>query len=423
MKIINSKDIKESFYNYDRIDLDIDVKDIILDIKKNGDQAVRNYTKIFDHVDLDNIKISQNEVSKAYENINKETIDAFKFSAKNIQLFAEKQLEQFKDFEYEIQKGVITGQKIIPIEKIGVYVPGGRFPLPSSVFMGVIPAKVAGCSNIILCSPPSFDETINPAILVAADIAGVDAIYKIGGIQAIGAMAHGTESIQRVDKIVGPGNRYVTAAKKNVYGITGIDFIAGPTEVLIIADESANPEFVASDLLAQAEHDLDAQAVLITNSKKLANDVVDSLVKQIEELETKPTAELSIENNGLIIIEENPDDIIKIANRKAPEHLEIHVKDIEYYKQNLKNYGTLFIGNYAVEALGDYASGLNHTLPTNGSARYTGGLSVKDFIKIQTTLKIDENIKDKQVFTSSYEIAKIEGLEGHASSLKLRIDN
>jgi len=424
MKIISSSEIKEDFYKYYKNEEHTDtveiIGDILLEIERNGDKAIRYYTNKFDSIDITDVIVGNSEIQNAYTEIDDDVIDAIKYASNNIKLFAEKQKEQFKDFEFEIKSGVFTGQKVFPIENIGVYVPAGRFPLPSSVLMGVIPAKVAGCKNIVLCSPPKYNGTIHPAILVAADIAGVHNIYKIGGVQAIAAMTYGTESVLKVDKIVGPGNKYVAAAKKQVYGTVGIDFIAGPTEILIIADDTANPAYIAADILAQAEHDIDAEAILLTNSVTIAKDVLKEINKQIEKLSTKEIAKQSIDKNGLIIIESDIDTIINICNKKAPEHLELQVKNANYFIDNLKNYGTLFIGNLSVEALGDYSSGLNHTLPTNSSSRYTGGLSVKDFLKIQTTLRVTGEQINPDIANAAYIIADTEGLNAHANSIKIR---
>ena len=420
MKIIRCKELKEYFFKYKEIKELAVVKDIISDVRDNGDVAVKDYTDRFDGVELFSLKVQEQEISNSKSNLSENEISSLKAAAANIKIFAEKQKEQLKDFEIEIQPGVFTGQKIIPIKRIGVYTPGGSYPLPSTVLMCAIPAQVAGVDQIVLCSPPTTNGKIHPAILTAADICGITEIYQIGGIQSIAAMAYGTETIQPVDKIVGPGNRYVTAAKKEVYGTVGIDFIAGPTEVLIVADESANPVFIAADLLAQAEHDTNAIPILITDSRQLALQVVKEIQLQLAELKTANIAKISIKNNGLIILVDNIDEAIKIANKKAPEHLELQVKNINDYVGKFKNYGSLFIGSFAAEVLGDYSSGLNHTLPTNTTARYTGGLSVKDFIKIQTTLRVKKNGLD-QIGPVAENLGNMEGLDGHAKSVQKRL--
>jgi histidinol dehydrogenase len=287
--------------------------------------------------------------------------------------------------------------------------------------MCCIPARVAGVKEISVFSPPTYNGSIHPAILVAADICQVEEIYRIGGIQSIAAMAYGTETIKKVDKIVGPGNQFVAAAKKLVYGAVGIDFIAGPTELLIIADDSANPAFIAADLLGQAEHDINAIPILITNSPELAEQVNQQIEKQLLDLATADIASQSLKNNGVIVLVDSIEEAISIANKKAPEHLELQAKNAEVYVDRLKNYGSLFIGSFSAEALGDYSSGLNHTLPTNGCARYTGGLSVRDFLKFQTTLEVKEEGLSA-IGKTAIEFGRLEGLEGHARSVEIRMD-
>jgi histidinol dehydrogenase len=359
--------------------------------------------------------LSKEQIKAAYERVDKKTLFLLKKAAENIRFFAEKQLEQFKNFETE-KNSMILGQKVIPLRRVGCYVPGGRYPLPSSALMSVIPAKVAGVKEVIVCSPK-----ITPVTIVAADIAGADRIFCIGGIQAIGAMAYGTESVPQVDKIVGPGNKYVTAAKKEVYGIVGIDFIAGPSEVLIIADETGNPEFIAADLLAQAEHDPNARADLITTSKELAKNVNEQIKIQLAKLKTKEVAELALKN-GRIVIADNLDVAVSTANRRAPEHLEIQMKNPEEIIEKLCNYGSLFIGENTAEVFGDYCSGTNHVLPTNGAARYTGGLSVKDFVKIVTFQRFKGKIPKEMIQVASG-LAEIEGLDAHRNAVDIRLRN
>jgi len=420
MRIINISDLDDTFFAYQEIPEISAVQNILNDIKTNGDSAVKKYTADYDHVEISELKIDMAEIKNAYKQVDRSVIKTFADASKNIRCFAEKQFSQLKNFEFEIQPGVIAGQKIIPLQRAGVYVPAGSFPLPSTVLMCTIPAKVAGVDEVILCSPPRTNSSIHPAILVAADIAGIDEMYKAGGIQAIAAMAYGTESIKPVDKIVGPGNKYVTAAKKLVYGAVGIDFIAGPTEVMIIADDSANPAYIAADLLAQAEHDVNASPILVTDSKILAEKVLEHVKSQLQILSTAAIAKESIKNNGTIILVDNLDQSIEIANKKAPEHLEIQVHNENTLIPRLRNYGSLFIGEYSVEAMGDYSSGLNHTLPTNGGARYTGGLSVKDFVKIQTTLRVDKKGVNS-IGAAAKHMGEIEGLAGHANSVDIRI--
>lgn len=420
MKIVHLEDLDVRFFEYQEIEGIDSVKEIIEDVKHHGDDAVRKHTAQFDQVALEQFSISDAEIKNAYLQIGREDIAAIELAAENIKRFAQKQKEQLIDFEFEIRTGVFTGQKVIPIERVGVYAPGGSYPLPSTVLMCAIPARVAGVDEVIVCSPPRHNSTIHPAILVASDICQVDKIYKIGGVQAIAAMAYGTESVVKVDKIVGPGNKYVTLAKKMVYGAVGIDFIAGPTELLIIADEHANPEFIAADLLGQAEHDVDAIPILITTSIEIANTVNQELQRQLSSLKTAEIAAQSLNSNGKIIVVKTLDEAFLIANKKAPEHLELQVKNAEVYVDKLRNYGSLFIGRYSAEALGDYSSGLNHTLPTNNSARYTGGLSVRDFLKFQTTLRVTKGGLSS-IGSTAIKFGMMEGLHGHARSVEARL--
>ena len=412
MKIIRSSQLEKDFFKYEELEEIELVRNILKDVMVNGDKAVKKYTERFDEIKLNELEISKKEIERAYKQVDKENIEAIKKAEENIEFFAKKQLDCFKNFETKKDR-VILGQKIIPLERVGCYVPGGNYPLPSSALMSIIPAKVAGVKEIIVCSPK-----IKPVTIVAADIAGADRIFNIGGAQAIGAMAYGTESIPKVDKIVGPGNKYVTAAKKEIYGVVGIDFIAGPSEILIIADETANPRFIAADLLAQAEHDINAKPYLITTSKKLAEEVSNELKVQLINLKTKDIAGPSL-NNGMMIIADNLTKAIEISNQKAPEHLELQVKNPELLMKKLTNYGSLFIGEYSAEVFGDYCSGTNHILPTNRAARYTGGLSVKDFIKITIYQKIDKNSVNKLIKVAS-KLAKIEGLDAHKKSAEIR---
>lgn len=420
MNIVRPQDLDDRFFENQDVEAADSVKKIIEDVKRHGDDAVKKYTERFDQVRLEQFAISEAEINSAYQQIERDELTAMEQAAVNIRRFARKQKAQMTDFEYEIQPGVLAGQRVIPIERVGVYAPGGSYPLPSTVLMCAIPARVAGVHEIVVCSPPRHNGSIHPAILVAASISRVDKIYKIGGVQAIAAMAYGTETIQRVDKIVGPGNKYVALAKKIVYGAVGIDFIAGPTELLIIADESADAKFIAADLLGQAEHDVDALPILVTTSLKLANEVKHELQRQLVGLATGDIAQKSLDRNGKIILVDTLAEAITIANKKAPEHLELQVQNAEQYVDQLRNYGSLFIGHYAAEALGDYSSGLNHTLPTNSSARYTGGLSVRDFLKFPTTLRLTETGLES-IGSTAVALGKLEGLMGHARSVKIRM--
>lgn len=421
MKLLHSHQIGEDFFKNKELNDVSMIRYIIKDVKETGDEALKRYTSRFDGIALDKIKIYDSDIKSAYANMNDKIIQSIKRAQDNIAKFARRQLQQFAEFEFEIEPGVITGQKVIPIERIGIYVPGGRYPLVSSLLMCAVPAKTAGVKEIIVCSPPTFEGSLHPSILVAADIIGIDEIYQVGGAQAIAAMAYGTQSIKRVDKIVGPGNRYVTLAKKEVFGIAGIDGIAGPTEIMIIADESANVAYIIADLLAQAEHDVEATPILITNSLMIAEKVKSEIMLRAADLATSTTALKSLESNGIIIIVNSIDQAIDIANRRAPEHLELQVKNPESINNRLKNYGTLFIGEYSAEVLGDYSSGLNHTLPTNFSARYASGLSVKDFIKLPTTLQVNK-MGFLSISKTAKDLAILEGLDGHVLSIGVRTE-
>ena len=388
------------------------VRAIIKSVKERGDSAVRYYTEKFDKVKLVKIMVTEEEIKQAYDTVSEETVEALKFARKNIELFAKKQMEQFKDFELK-NDGVIVGQKAAAIEKVGAYVPGGNYPLPSTALMCVIPARVAGVKEIIVCSPK-----IKPETIVAADIAGADKIFRIGGIQAIAAMAYGTQTVPKVDKIVGPGNVYVTAAKKEIYGDCGIDFLAGPSEVMIIADEKSNPELIAADLLAQLEHDANARAFLVSDSGKIIANTQKEIEKQVQALKTKNIIKDSLKNLKIIKIR-NIEESTKIANNAAPEHLELQVKTPDRLIGKLRNYGSLFIGEYSAEAFGDYCSGTNHVLPTGGNARFTSGLSVRDFVKLQTYQKIDA-VGVKKLAQTALQLSKVEGLDAHNKSIQKR---
>jgi len=389
------------------------VKYVIEEVRRNGDKAVRKYTAIFDKVELKDFKVSKREIREAYREAGRETVETIRKAATNIRRFAKTQLKNFQDFEYT-ENGVTVGQKIIPLERIGVYVPGGRYPLPSTALMCIIPAKVAGVREIIVCSPK-----IKPVTIVAVDLSGAGLIFKIGGVQAIAAMAYGTETIPKVDKIVGPGNIYVTTAKKEVFGDCGIDLLAGPSEILIIADNYANPKFVAADLLAQAEHDVNTKIFFVTNSKNLIKKVNDELKIQIKKLETKNIIKEAFKNKKVILVK-NLEEAIKIANQIAPEHLALQVKNPKKYLNQLKNYGSLFLNSYSAVAFGDYCSGPNHVLPTDGTSRFTGGLSAKDFIKIQTYQYITKR-GAKKLASIAKEFASFEGLDAHKKSVEIRL--
>ncbi len=399
------------------------VGEIFETVAKDGDKAVFACTKKYDNVMLkkENVQVSKREIKSAYKALSKKQIDAIKKAAKHIRKFCEMELKCIKTFSFRYN-GNLLGELAMPIESVGCYIPAGKFPLPSTVLMCVIPAKVAGVKEITISTPPVKRNgivTANESVIVTADILRVNKIYKIGGAQAIAAMAFGTASIQKVDKIVGPGNAYVSAAKKLAYGYVDVDSIAGPTELMIIADVRANPRFVAADILAEAEHGKDTVVVLVTPSTKLANAVDKEVTRQVEKLETKKTILESLDENGKLIIAKDLDECFEIANNFAPEHLEIMIKNAKNYMKRIKNAGGVFIGDYSSSVFGDYISGTNHVLPTSGMARVKGGLSVRDFIKFTSYQEIDKrNIM--KLIKPAYEIAKLEGLEGHAQAVKIR---
>ena len=396
------------------------VSDIIDHVRKNGDSALFEYNKKFDGAELNKLEVTESEKEEAFSSADPNFIEILKEAADNIRTFHEKQVRE--SFIINNKTGILIGQKIIPIEKVGLYVPGGTAAYPSTVLMDSIPAKIAGCSEIVMVTPPGKDGKINPGILAAAKIAGVDRIFKVGGAQAIAALAYGTESIPKTGKIVGPGNAFVAEAKKQVYGHVSIDMIAGPSEILIIADSTCNPKFVAADLLSQAEHDKNASAVLVTDSMKLAEMVSDEIESQISELPRYEIARSSIDVNGKIIVAENNIKLaIDIANEIAPEHLELCVDNPFDYLDSIKHAGSVFLGKNCPEALGDYFAGPNHTLPTSGTARFSSPLSVDDFIKkTQITYYTPEALA-KAADKIAYFASK-EGLEAHARSATVRFE-
>ena len=396
------------------------VSEIIANVVKNGDKALFEYCEKFDKATLDSLEVSEKEIDEAFASVDSEFVEIIKEAAENIRAFHKKQAKT--GFELRENDGVVTGQKIMPIEKVGLYVPGGTAAYPSTVLMDSIPAKIAGCSEIVMVTPPSKDGKVNPVILAAAKIAGVDRIFKIGGAQAVAALAYGTESVPKVDKIVGPGNAFVAEAKKQVFGKVSIDMIAGPSEILVVADSTCNPKFVAADLLSQAEHDKMASAVLVTDSYELAKKVSDELERQIPLLPRAEIARCSIDNNGKIIVAENNLLLaIDIANEIAPEHLELCVDEPFEYLDKIKHAGSIFMGKSCPEALGDYFAGPNHTLPTSGTARFSSALSVDDFVKksqyIYYTREALSKVADKVAY-----FAKKEGLDAHARSATIRFE-
>ncbi len=399
------------------------VADILSNVKKNGNQAIFEYTKKFDKADInaENIRVTENEIKEAYELIeDKELIGVIKRSKENIRAYHEKQ-KQYSWFDSK-PDGSILGQKVTAISKVGVYVPGGKAALSSSVLMNVIPAKVAGVEELVMCTPPGKDGKINPAILVAANEAGVDVIYKVGGAQAIAAMAYGTESVPKVDKIVGPGNIFVALAKKAVFGYVGIDSIAGPSEILVIADETANPRYVAADLLSQAEHDELASAILLTTSEKLAKEVSDYVDLFVSKLNRKEILEKSLENYGYILVTDTMEDVIDAANEIASEHLEIVTANPFDVMTRIKNAGAIFLGEHSSEPLGDYFAGPNHVLPTNGTAKFFSPLSVDDFIKKSSIISFSREALEP-LSGDIQKFAKAEGLTAHANSIRVRFED
>ncbi|MGN0385799.1 MAG: histidinol dehydrogenase [Lachnospiraceae bacterium] len=397
------------------------VNEIIENVKENGDRAVFEYTKKFDKFDLNesNIRVTWEEIENAYASVGDELINVYRKSAENIRVFHEKQLRNsWIDTKND---GSILGQRITPIERAGVYVPGGKAAYPSSVLMNVIPAKVAGVSEIIMTTPCNSEGKVNPGTLVAADIAGVDVIYKVGGAQAIAALAFGTESIPKVDKITGPGNIFVALAKKAVYGHVSIDSVAGPSEILVLADETANPRYVAADLLSQAEHDELASAILITNSKELATKVSEEVAGFTAVLSRREIIEKSLENYGYILLAENMEDAILAANEIASEHLEILTKNPYEIMTKIKNAGAIFLGEYSSEPLGDYFAGPNHILPTNGTAKFFSPLNVDDFLKKTSIISYSRDALEK-VHKDIEAFAESEGLTAHANSIKVRFE-
>ena len=397
------------------------VADIVRDVKENGDKAVFAYTEKFDKFKLtaDTIKVSQEEIKEAYNLLNDDFIKVMKHSRENIRTYHEKQLHT-SWFDSK-EDGSILGQKITPISKVGVYVPGGKAAYPSSVLMNIIPAKVAGVSNIIMCTPVSSEGKVNPGTLVAADLAGVDAIFKVGGSQAIAAMAFGTDSIPKVDKITGPGNIFVALAKKAVFGYVCIDSIAGPSEILVLADETANPRYVAADLLSQAEHDEMASAILITTDKELAQKVSAQVDVFVKELSRTEIMQKSLDNYGYILLAENFDQVIETANEIASEHVEILMKDPFSVMTKVKNAGAIFLGEYSSEPLGDYFAGPNHVLPTNGTAKFFSPLNVDDFLKKTSIISYSKEALER-VHNEIELFAEKEGLTAHANSIKVRFD-
>ena len=407
-------------YTQQTTDMEIErrVYDIIETVRTNGDAALREYSEKFDGVKLDDFKVDQSIIDAAWDNLPEDLKHALLVAKKNITEFHSREIEQgFVDMD---TPGITRGQKVTPLARVGLYVPGGTAAYPSTIMMTALPAKIAGVKEIIMVTPPQKDG-INPAVLGAAKLAGVDAVYQVGGAQGVAALAYGTEQIPKVDKIVGPGNIYVATAKRQVFGQVDIDMIAGPSEIGVIADESANPVHLAADLLSQAEHDPRARAIMVTNSEKLANLVSDEVERQLSQLPRESIARPAIENNSYIAVMDSVEDMFTVMNEVAPEHLEIQLPDPMEYMSMVENAGSVFLGRYASEPLGDYVGGTNHVLPTSGTAKFSSPLGVYDFVKrISFTQFSRERLQavEKDITT----LARTEGLEAHARAIEVRFE-
>ena len=407
-------------YTQQTTDMEIErrVYDIIENVRANGDAALREYSEKFDGVKLDDFKVDQSIIDEAWDNLPEDLKHALLVAKKNITEFHSREIEQgFVDMD---TPGITRGQKVTPLARVGLYVPGGTAAYPSTIMMTALPAKIAGVKEIIMVTPPQKDG-INPAVLGAAKLAGVDAVYQVGGAQGVAALAYGTEQIPKVDKIVGPGNIYVATAKRQVFGQVDIDMIAGPSEIGIIADDSANPVHLAADLLSQAEHDPRARAIMVTNSEKLAQLVSDEVERQLSQLPRESIARPAIENNSYIAVMDSVEDMFTVMNEVAPEHLEIQLPDPMEYMSMVENAGSVFLGRYASEPLGDYVGGTNHVLPTSGTAKFSSPLGVYDFVKrISFTQFSRERLQEvaKDITT----LARTEGLEAHARAIEVRFE-
>ena len=407
-------------YTQQTTDMEIErrVYDIIENVRANGDAALREYSEKFDGVKLDDFKVDQSIIDAAWDNLPEDLKHALLVAKKNITEFHSREIEQgFVDMD---TPGITRGQKVTPLARVGLYVPGGTAAYPSTIMMTALPAKIAGVKEIIMVTPPQKDG-INPAVLGAAKLAGVDAVYQVGGAQGVAALAYGTEQIPKVDKIVGPGNIYVATAKRQVFGQVDIDMIAGPSEIGVIADESANPVHLAADLLSQAEHDPRARAIMVINSEKLANLVSDEVERQLSQLPRESIARPAIENNSYIAVMDSVEDMFTVMNEVAPEHLEIQLPDPMEYMSMVENAGSVFLGRYASEPLGDYVGGTNHVLPTSGTAKFSSPLGVYDFVKrISFTQFSRERLQEvaKDITT----LARTEGLEAHARAIEVRFE-
>ena len=398
------------------------VNEIIENVRANRDAAIFDYTKRFDGADInaENILVTEDEIKEAYEKVDEKLLTVIRKALVNIRKYHEKQ-RQYSWFDSE-ESGIILGQKVTALEKVGVYVPGGKAVYPSSVLMNIVPAKVAGVKTIVMTTPPGKDGKVNPATLVAAKEAGVDAIYKVGGAQAIAALAFGTESVPKVDKIVGPGNIYVALAKKAVFGFVSIDSIAGPSEIMVLADETANPRFVAADLLSQAEHDEMASAILVTTSRDLAEQVSKEVEGFVAQLSRKEIIQKSLDNYGYILVAESMDEAIATVNEIASAHLELVTKNPFETMTKIRNAGAIFVGEYSSEPLGDYFAGPNHVLPTNGTAKFFSPLSVDDFIKKSSIIYYSREALEP-IYKDIVQFAECEQLTAHANSIRVRFED
>ncbi len=419
MKLLQAKEFKNQAVDYLGYDEEVNrsVAEIISNVKERGDIAVKEYTERFDRVKVESLEVTKDEIEEAYNSCDKYFLETLKQAKDNISLYHEKQLR--KGYDISKEDGVMLGQIIRPLKRVGIYVPGGTASYPSTVLMDAIPAKIAGVEEVIMVTPRGKDGKVNAGVLVAAKTVGVDRVFGIGGAQAVAALAYGTESVPKVDKIVGPGNAYVATAKRQVFGLVDIDMIAGPSEILVIADDNANPEFVASDLLGQAEHDVRAGITLVCLSESFAKETIKAVERRLLSLERESIASKSIAN-GTVIIAENMDEAINVANEVAPEHLELCVDNPLSYLPKIKNAGGIFLGSYAPEALGDYFAGTNHTLPTSGTARFASPLSVDDFIKKSSYIYYTKEALSK-VGERVADFADREGLTAHAESIRVRL--
>lgn len=404
----------------EKSELEHTVADIINRVREQGDQALIAFAQKFDGVELDSLKVSEEAIEHARTRLPQTLLEDMAFSIERIKAFAEAQRRTLTEFEQEMIPGVHLGQRVIPIESVGAYVPGGRYPLLSSAQMAIIPAKVAGVRNIRVCTPPTKDGEIHPAVIYAAHLSGADEIFRTGGAQAIAALAYGTESIKPVYKIVGPGNRFVNEAKRQVNGLVGIDQLAGPSEVLVVADETARPDYVAADLLAQAEHDVDARVILVSTSQALADAVQNEVLAQLQTLPTAKVAEAAWQRRGQVIVTDTLEEAIAVTNELAPEHLHVQIKDAREHLQDFTNYGSIFLGEKASVVYADKVCGTNHILPTLGAAKYTGGVWVGTFLKVVTHQWIDERGVEA-LAPHCVRQSQREGLIGHLRSANIRL--